>query len=110
MRDGDFVARLGGDEFVVISQPDHASPLADRIVHELALPYVLDGQTVTIGVSVGITNFDWTGSLQQAEDLLHQADQAMYEAKRRGKGQVRAPRRDATNRTTAGSARRPPPA
>ena len=43
---------------------------------------------VTVGVSVGITNFDWTGSLQQAEALLHQADQAMYEAKRRGKGQV----------------------
>ncbi len=88
VRDGDFVARLGGDEFVVISQPEHASALADRIVHELALPYVLDGQSVIIGVSVGVTNFDWTGSLQQAEDLLHQADQAMYEAKRRGKGQV----------------------
>ena len=88
VRDGDFVARLGGDEFVVISQPNHASQLAHRIVHELALPYVLDGLTVTIGVSVGITNFDWTSSFRQAEDLLHQADQAMYEAKRRGKGQV----------------------
>jgi len=88
VRDGDFVARLGGDEFVVISQPRYASALATRIVHELALPYVLGGQAVTIGVSVGITNFDWTGSLQQAEDLLQRADQAMYEAKRRGKGQV----------------------
>ena len=88
VRDGDFVARLGGDEFVVIALPDHASALADRIVHELALPYVLNGYDVAIGVSVGTTDFDWTGSLQQAEDLLHQADRAMYEAKRRGKGQV----------------------
>ena len=68
VRDGDFVARLGGDEFVVIARPDHSRTLAHRIVHELALPYVLDGLTVTIGVSVGITNFDWTGSFQQAED------------------------------------------
>ena len=88
VRDGDFVARLGGDEFVVISQPAHASALATRIVHELALPYLLDGREITVGVSAGITNFDWTGSRQQAEDLLQHADQAMYEAKRRGKGQV----------------------
>jgi diguanylate cyclase (GGDEF)-like protein len=88
VRDGDFVARLGGDEFVVISQPDHASAVAGRIVEELALPYVLDRHEVTIGVSVGITNFVWTGTLEHAEDLLQQADQAMYEAKRRGKGQI----------------------
>jgi diguanylate cyclase (GGDEF)-like protein len=79
---------LGGDEFVVISQPDHASAVAGRIVEELALPYVLDRHEVTIGVSVGITNFVWTGTLEHAEDLLQQADQAMYEAKRRGKGQI----------------------
>jgi diguanylate cyclase (GGDEF)-like protein/PAS domain S-box-containing protein len=88
VREGDFVARLGGDEFVVVARPDDSRTLADRFVHELALPYVLDGRVVTIGVSVGITNFDWTGSLQQAEALLQQADQAMYEAKRRGRGQV----------------------
>ena len=88
VRDGDFVARLAGDEFVVIALPEHSRTLADRIVHELAQPYVLDSRTVTVGVSAGITNFDWTGSLQQAETLLQQADQAMYEAKRRGKGQV----------------------
>ncbi|MEO6158349.1 MAG: GGDEF domain-containing protein, partial [Ilumatobacteraceae bacterium] len=88
VRAGDFVARLGGDEFVVIARPGHSRTLADRFVHELALPYMLNGQAVTIGVSVGITNFDWTGSAQQAETLLQQADQAMYEAKRRGKGQV----------------------
>ncbi|MEO8907551.1 MAG: diguanylate cyclase, partial [Microbacteriaceae bacterium] len=88
VRAGDFVARLGGDEFVVIARPGHSRTLADRFVYELALPYILNGQAVTIGVSVGITNFDWTGSAQQAETLLQQADQAMYEAKRRGKGQV----------------------
>jgi diguanylate cyclase (GGDEF)-like protein/PAS domain S-box-containing protein len=88
VREGDFVARLGGDEFVVVALPDHSGALADRLVGELALPYVLDGRLIVVGVSVGITNFDWTGSLQQAEDLLHQADLAMYEAKRRGKGQV----------------------
>ena len=88
VREGDFVARLGGDEFVVVARPDHSRTLADRFVQDLALPYVLDGQIVGVGVSVGITNFDWTGSFQQAEALLHRADQAMYEAKRRGKGQV----------------------
>jgi diguanylate cyclase (GGDEF)-like protein len=88
VRDGDFVARLGGDEFVVISQPGHAEAVASRIVDELALPYTLDRDEVTIGVSVGITNFVWTGTLEHAEGLLQQADRAMYEAKRRGKGQI----------------------
>ena len=88
LRSDDFVARLGGDEFVVIARPDHSHGLAQRVVHELAAPFTLDGRHVVVGISAGVTDFDSSGPLQQSERLLHQADQAMYEAKRRGKGRV----------------------
>ncbi|MET0460230.1 MAG: diguanylate cyclase, partial [Ilumatobacteraceae bacterium] len=88
VREGDFVARLGGDEFVVVARPDHSEGLARRVVEDLARPFLLAGLEAAVGVSAGVTNFDSTGPLQQSEGLLHQADQAMYEAKRRGKGQV----------------------
>jgi diguanylate cyclase (GGDEF)-like protein/PAS domain S-box-containing protein len=89
VREDDFVARLGGDEFVVIARPAHVDGLADRVIGELASPYPLrSGATAVIGISAGVTNFDPTGPFLQSEDLLHNADRAMYEAKRRGKGQV----------------------
>jgi len=87
-REHDFVARLGGDEFVVVGRPDESNALAERVVRELARPFALEGHDVVIGISAGVTTFDASGPLQQSEGLLHQADRAMYEAKRRGKGQV----------------------
>ncbi|WP_170162304.1 diguanylate cyclase domain-containing protein [Caldimonas tepidiphila] len=86
-RGSDTVARLGGDEFAVLLDRVHsleeASLIAQRIVDSVAEPFVLDGQRIRIGASVGIT-------LVRPEDtpegLLRNADLAMYRAKHRGKG------------------------
>lgn len=88
IREDDFAARLGGDEFVVIARPDQSEALAERVVRELASPFSLHGHVIVIGISAGVTNLDTSGPLQQSEGLLHRADRAMYEAKRRGKGCV----------------------
>ena len=93
-RNSDLVARLGGDEFVLLLHADLSetwvSELAWRITQVLAEPFLLaGGQTVQIGASVGIA-----GSPQHASDaegLLHQADQAMYQVKRSGKNGVADP-------------------
>ncbi len=89
LRDDDFVARMGGDEFVVIARPEHSQSLARRVVREFLAPLELsDDRRLVIGVSAGVTNVDAIGPLRQSEVLLQRADAAMYEAKRRGKGQV----------------------
>jgi diguanylate cyclase (GGDEF)-like protein len=88
LREDDVVGRLGGDEFVILSQPPHAEHLAQRVFAQLSTPIVLpDGSSVMLGVSAGVAHSDPAGPLQQADELLQSADRAMYEAKRRGKGQ-----------------------
>jgi diguanylate cyclase (GGDEF)-like protein len=88
LRVGDIVARLGGDEFVVLLQScavDSDPPvIADRIRSVLAKPFVLPGSAdmaVHAQVSVGIA----TGVRASAEELLRDADVALYEAKSTGK-------------------------
>jgi diguanylate cyclase (GGDEF)-like protein/PAS domain S-box-containing protein len=87
VRPGDTVARLGGDEFTIlvddIGDPSDATRVADRVQHELAHPFILDGHEVFTSASVGIA-LSATG-YQAAEDLLRDADIAMYRAKARGK-------------------------
>jgi diguanylate cyclase (GGDEF)-like protein/PAS domain S-box-containing protein len=81
MRDGDLVARIGGDEFAVLAEmtdPDMLEALAARLLAAVAEPLVLDGRELRLSASIGIA----TGAA--AEDLLRNADLAMYEAKRRG--------------------------
>jgi len=85
VRPGDTVARMGGDEFVVVargvSDGAVASEIARRIVAGLAEPIAVGGRTVRLGGSVGAA----VGPRQRAMELLEEADQAMYEAKRQGK-------------------------
>lgn len=86
LRSGDVLARLGGDEFAVLIPTSEAAitqAVADRIVTALARPFVVGGSQMRIGSSVGIET--WDGS-QSAEQLLRNADTAMYAAKRGGKG------------------------
>lgn len=87
VRPGDLIARLGGDEFAVLlegmSSPDHVAPLADRVVSAFADPVALTGRRIQVSVSVGVAVGD---RHQPADDLLQHADQAMYTAKRGGKG------------------------
>jgi diguanylate cyclase (GGDEF)-like protein len=83
---GDLVGRLGGDEFALIlrsTRPRYAEVIAEQIVHELAEPFVIDGRTTRIGGSVGYTQVRPDSSV---EELLQEADVAMYTAKDRGKG------------------------
>ncbi len=88
-RKGDIIARLGGDEFVIlltgIDEPQEAEQLAQRLVDLIGRTYVLNGHTVNIGVSVGVA----LAQSGQARDLIRNADLALYEAKRAGRGRYR---------------------
>lgn len=83
----DTVARLGGDEFVILledlSDPDDAARIAERLQKELAQPLKLRGHQLYTTASIGIVvNPD---SYTRPEDLLRDADTAMYQAKEDGK-------------------------
>lgn len=86
-RDGDTVARLGGDEFTVIMPNLHdakdAPLVAQRILDALAKPFDLDGTESFVSGSIGITIFPDDAS--DANNLLKNADAAMYRAKDLGK-------------------------
>ncbi len=81
------LARLGGDEFTIllddIRDPIEAVRVAERVQAELAAPFVVNGQEVVISASIGIASS--TTPHTQAEDLIRDADIAMYRAKRSGK-------------------------
>jgi PAS domain S-box-containing protein len=81
-------ARLGGDEFVVVLEglkhTDDAQQVAQRLVNVLSQPYVIEGSTVHSSASIGIVNAEDADA--DAEGVLRDADTAMYEAKRLGKG------------------------
>jgi len=87
-RGSDTVARLGGDEFGILlsNVRDHveARIVAERIISAMQAPVMLKGEATLIGVSIGIA---WPhGDDESANDLLRNADVAMYSAKGRGKG------------------------
>lgn len=92
LRGEDTVARLGGDEFVVLmplldNEPQPCTQLAARIVGVLGTAFEVSGHTLHIGASIGIALYpDDAGS---AAGLLDSADEAMYDAKRAGRGQYR---------------------
>jgi diguanylate cyclase (GGDEF)-like protein/PAS domain S-box-containing protein len=89
VRDEDTVARVGGDEFAIVledvAEEDGAIVVAQRAAELLSEPFRTNGGSFTVGASVGlaISSPDTTGP----EQLVRQADVAMYEAKRRGGNQ-----------------------
>ena len=88
VRHEDLVARLGGDEFAIIAQDlcdrTAASALAERLVMVLAEPFHIEGQQIRIGASVGVAISSESDS--GSDQLLKQADLAMYAAKDAGRG------------------------
>jgi diguanylate cyclase (GGDEF)-like protein len=84
VRDDDVVSRLGGDEFAILlpRDPDAAgaAAVADRIVERLREPFMIDGERVQIGGSVGIALIP--DDADDYDALMRGADAAMYEAKR----------------------------
>jgi diguanylate cyclase (GGDEF)-like protein len=90
LRMGDTVARLGGDEFVVlqvgISHEDEARLSAHRIIRALSAPYAVDGHELRIGVTIGIALAPRDGVT--FDRLSASADEALYQAKHRGRGNV----------------------
>lgn len=87
VRDNDTVARLGGDEFTVImtavSGADGAALVAQRIIDSLEVPFDLGGRVGRVSGSIGIAVMPEHGAT--AEDILRNADAAMYHAKDQGK-------------------------
>jgi diguanylate cyclase (GGDEF)-like protein/PAS domain S-box-containing protein len=89
LRPGDTVARLGGDEFTVLLEdiveaPD-AAVVADRILHSLDDPFVIDGNELFVTASIGIAV---SNPALGPADLMRNADIAMYDAKRRGRSRL----------------------
>ena len=87
LRPADSVARLGGDEYAIIldeiADPREATVVADRIQKALRIPFDLGGQEVYSTVSIGIAQYG--ASYQSADELLRDADTAMYRAKAMGR-------------------------
>ena len=83
----DGLARLGGDEFTVLLEdvfkPSDAIRVAQRIQEKLATPFEIKGQWIVIAASIGIASS--SGAYGEAEELLRDAEIAMYRAKRAGK-------------------------
>jgi diguanylate cyclase (GGDEF)-like protein/PAS domain S-box-containing protein len=92
VRKTDSVFRLAGDEFTVLLEGVtgtfcDARQVANKIVAELGRPVVIEGASASVGASVGVAVFT-PGGTASAEDLIKEADQQMYAAKRAGKGKV----------------------
>ncbi len=89
---GDTVARLGGDEFAIVQFCDGCEPsavpaLASRIVEVVAAPYEIEGHQLVIGVSIGISLAPEDG--ENPDELLKNADLALYRAKADGRSTYR---------------------
>ena len=88
VKEGDTVARLGGDEFTVIlrnvADPNAARTVGERIIETLQLPVNIGGRDHFVCASIGITLFPDDGSV--IDDVMRNADTAMYRAKDSGRG------------------------
>ncbi|MDQ1490530.1 MAG: hypothetical protein QOJ23_3044, partial [Actinomycetota bacterium] len=91
LRPGDTVARFGGDEFVVLCEDladeAEATAIAERLRETMGAPMIVDGAEYVVSVSTGIALA--TSPELSADDLLRDADAAMYQAKDDGRNQTR---------------------
>ncbi|MCV6588036.1 MAG: EAL domain-containing protein [Marinobacterium sp.] len=88
LRPGDMIARLGGDEFVAVfmhtTTSDELEPLLQGVLQQIAQPVRLDEAILQVSASLGVTFYPQVEDIDE-DQLLRQADQAMYQAKLSGK-------------------------
>ena len=88
LREGDTLARLGGDEFVLVFSDMEdiktSIPMLQRMLTTIAEPLAIDGLSLQVSASIGVTFYPQEEEME-ADQLLRQADQAMYQAKLAGK-------------------------
>ncbi|WP_349435120.1 EAL domain-containing protein [Pararhizobium sp. A13] len=89
--EGEFIARIGGDEFIALTSnvfvKQEVKAFASRLIAEIVKPVEWQGRTLLVGTSVGISRFPVDARNQ--EELLAQADLAMYRAKAAGSNSIR---------------------
>ncbi|WP_371498588.1 diguanylate cyclase [Kitasatospora sp. NBC_00374] len=98
VREGDTVARMGGDEFVVLADGigrEEAKDLAGRLRNAIIPPMRIDNRAMRVGVSLGI---GWAGCGMSIEEVLHAADERMYDEKRARGSAVRGARGERSHR------------
>lgn len=102
LRQSDTVARIGGDEFAIIVEQlhkaDEAVNVASKLLEEFATPFQIEDHEIFTSLSIGITTFPDDGS--NADDLLRNADTAMYWAKDAGKNRYQFFLREMNERIT----------
>ena len=88
LRDGDTIARLGGDEFVIVlldlKSHEECAPMLQRLLSATLDSVILDDELINISASMGVSFYNGDDQIN-ADQLLRQADQAMYQAKILGK-------------------------
>lgn len=88
LREGDTLARLGGDEFVAVlldlDSREASKPILDRLLSAASEPVCFDELRLCVSASIGVSFFSQAENID-ADQLLRQADQAMYQAKQSGK-------------------------
>ena len=91
VRETDTVARFGGDEFLIIATeintPENAAQIAEKVIQLVSQPVIIKEQRVVVGASIGIALFPDHG--EDMDQLIKQADKAMYSVKNAGKNGFR---------------------
>lgn len=102
IRPSDTLCRFGGDEFVLLlpdlDSPQQAEEIAGRLLEALALPYRIERHELYLSASIGIALND--KQLLQPEELLQQADMAMYKAKQQGRNALQTFTQDINQKLT----------
>jgi len=91
VRETDTIARLGGDEFVILLEDlpaiDVATAIAGKVVTSMQEPFVIDDQSLRVGTSIGVAVLTSTDA--SPDEVVSQADSAMYQAKAAGRNTFR---------------------